>query len=74
MDLIRQAIESRGHQGWEKLALETGVVSVFTLARIISSKNAPNRMARDAIARVLNQPVDVLFPPAPSKPRRKRAA
>lgn len=74
VELIRSAIESRGHHGWEKLALETQVVTVFALAKVLSSKRAPNPLAQEAISRVLQQPVDVVFPPIPEKPRRKKAA
>lgn len=70
--ILRDAIEKRGSLGKEKLAMETGLVSVATLNRMLSTGDAPNRMSREKLASAVQVSIDELFPEAEQVKRKTK--
>lgn len=62
VELLKAAFDERGNLGKEKLALETGVVTVNALDKMISTRKAPRPISRERLSRALRVSQDVLFP------------
>lgn len=68
---LRQAIFT--HSSQERVAKESGIHK-SRLSAIVRGRISPNDDERKAIARVLRQPVYVLFPGEPKRARYQRRA
>jgi transcriptional regulator with XRE-family HTH domain len=68
---LKLAIFSRGRTQID--VAQRAAIHPSRLSKIIRGHQAPRRLEREALARVLRMPVDELFP-APAPPRRRSKA